>query len=288
VDARDPMTAVVQAPEEVQAPDPSDRVARGPVPLLSAEGVGIRFGGLQALQDVSVDVNDDEIVGLIGPNGAGKTTFFNCLTGFYAPTTGTVRVRGEDITDLRPDQRTALGLGRTFQQVGLVRSFSVLENLLVAQHRNVRYSVSGGLLGTFASRREERALRDRAHVVLEELGLAHLADEPLGGLSYGMLKQVEVAAVLATDPEVLLLDEPLAGLGPEEADAFGDRLLGLRRDLGVTVVIIEHHVPFMLRVCDYVYVLNFGQLLAEGLPDDIRGNRAVAEAYLGQGATTLA
>ncbi len=288
MDARDPMTAVVQAPEEVGAPDPAGRTARGPVPLLSAEGVGIRFGGLQALQDVSVDVNDDEIVGLIGPNGAGKTTFFNCLTGFYAPTTGTVRVRGEDITDLRPDQRTALGLGRTFQQVGLVRSFSVLENLLVAQHRNVGYSVPGGLLGTFASRREERALRDRAYVVLEELGLAHLADEPLGGLSYGMLKQVEVAAVLATDPEVLLLDEPLAGLGPEEADAFGDRLLGLRRDLGVTVVIIEHHVPFMLRVCDYVYVLNFGQLLAEGLPDDIRGNRAVAEAYLGQGATTLA
>jgi branched-chain amino acid transport system ATP-binding protein len=282
----DPMTAVVETPEEVQTPSP--RGDDGPVPLLAADGIGIRFGGLQALKDITVRVNDDEIVGLIGPNGAGKTTFFNCLTGFYSPDDGSVSYRGEDITGLRPDQRTQLGVGRTFQQVGLVRSFTVLENLLVSQHRNVRYGVTSGLLGSFGSRREEKQLRDRAYVVLEELELAHLADEPLGGLSYGMLKQVEVAAVLATDPEILLLDEPLAGLGPEEADAFGDRLLKLRSDLGVTVVIIEHHVPFMLRVCDYIYVLNFGRLLAEGLPDDIRGNRAVAEAYLGEGAVSLA
>ncbi|MEX1177584.1 MAG: ABC transporter ATP-binding protein [Nitriliruptor sp.] len=283
--APESLTAVVDAPPEALEDDP--RAPAAAEPLLGASGIGIRFGGLQALQDVSVAVHDDEIVGLIGPNGAGKTTFFNCLTGFYKPNTGTVTVRGEDITGLRPDQRTALGLGRTFQQVGLVRSFTVIENLLVAQHRNVGYGATAGLLGTFGSRREERALRERAHIVLAELGLSHLADEPLGGLSYGMLKQVEVAAVLATDPQCLLLDEPLAGLGPEEAEAFGDRLLDLRKNLGVTVVIIEHHVPFMLRVCDYVYVLNFGQLLAEGTPDTIRGNRAVAEAYLGEGAVTL-
>ncbi len=284
----DPMTATVAVPDQVLGTATGTRGPDTPVPLLSAEGVGIRFGGLQALEDITVRVNDDEIVGLIGPNGAGKTTFFNCLTGFYAPNAGEVRFRGEDITALRPDQRTALGIGRSFQQVGLVRSFTVLENLLVAQHRNVHYGVTAGLLGTFASRREERALRERACIVLAELGLAHLADEPLGGLSYGTLKQVEVAAVLATDPRIVLLDEPLAGLGPEEADAFGDRLLALRRDLGVTVVIIEHHVPFMLRVCDYLYVLNFGRQLAEGLPDDIRGDRAVAEAYLGAGAVSLA
>ncbi len=285
--APDAVSAVVTPPDEVMRPRPSGP-PDAPVPILSAEGVGIRFGGLQALENVSVAVNDGEIVGLIGPNGAGKTTFFNCLTGFYAPNTGTVRIRGEDVTTLRPDQRTALGIGRTFQQVGLVRSFTVLENLLVAQHGSVGYGIAAGLLGTPSSRIEERQLRERAHVVLDQLGLAHLADEPLSGLSYGMLKQVEAAAVLATDPEVLLLDEPLAGLGPEEAEAFGDRLLGLRRDLGLTIVIIEHHVPFMLRVCDYVYVLNFGKLLAEGLPDDIRGNRAVAEAYLGAGAVSLA
>lgn len=284
----DPMTAVVETPEEVQLREPVPAGERGPVPLLAADGVGIRFGGLQALQDITVRINDDEIVGLIGPNGAGKTTFFNCLTGFYSPNEGSVSYRGEEITSLRPDQRTALGVGRTFQQVGLVRSFTVLENLLVAQHRNVGYGVTSGLFGSPGSRREEKKLREQAHIVLEQLELGHLADEPLGGLSYGTLKQVEVAAVLATDPEILLLDEPLAGLGPEEADAFGDRLLRLRRELGVTVVIIEHHVPFMLRVCDYIYVLNFGRLLAEGLPDDIRGNRAVAEAYLGQGAVSLA
>ncbi|MFA9445575.1 ABC transporter ATP-binding protein [Egicoccus sp. AB-alg6-2] len=256
--------------------------------VLSARNVSIRFGGLQALQDVSFEVNEHEIVGLIGPNGAGKTTFFNCVTGFYAPTEGDVYVRGERVTDLRPDQRTVRGVGRTFQHVGLVRSFSVLENLLVAQHRNVGYRVAGGLLGLPRARAEERLLRRRALTLLDELGLRHLADEPLGGLSYGMLKQVEVAAVLATDPDVLMLDEPLAGLGPEEADAFAERLLAMRRDLGLTLVVIEHHVPFMLRICDYVYVLNFGQLLAQGRPDEIRSNRDVAEAYLGKGAVALA
>ncbi|MFA9429082.1 ABC transporter ATP-binding protein [Egicoccus sp. AB-alg2] len=256
--------------------------------VLSARGVSIRFGGLQALADVSFDVNEHEIVGLIGPNGAGKTTLFNCVTGFYAPTEGDVFVRDERVTHLRPDQRTVRGVGRTFQHVGLVRSFTVLENLLVAQHRNIRYGVAAGLLGLPGAVGEERVLRRRARLLLGELGLLHLADQPLGGLSYGMLKQVEVAAVLATDPDVLMLDEPLAGLGPEEADGFADRLLAMRRDLGLTVVVIEHHVPFMLRICDYVYVLNFGRLLAEGRPDEVRANRDVAEAYLGQGAVALA
>jgi branched-chain amino acid transport system ATP-binding protein len=256
--------------------------------VLSARDVSIRFGGLQALQDVSFEVNEQEIVGLIGPNGAGKTTFFNCVTGFYTPTEGDIYIRGERVTDLRPDQRTVRGVGRTFQHVGLVRSFTVLENLLVAQHRNVRYRVGGGLLGLPGALYEERILRRRARTLLHELGLLHLADEPLGGLSYGTLKQVEVAAVLATDPDVLMLDEPLAGLGPEEADAFADRLLAMRQELGLTIVVIEHHVPFMLRICDYVYVLNFGQLLAEGRPEEIRGNRDVAEAYLGKGAEALA
>ena len=255
---------------------------------LSVRGVSIRFGGLQALEDVTFDVNEHEIVGLIGPNGAGKTTLFNCVTGFYRPTEGDVFVRGARVTDLRPDQRTVRGVGRTFQHVGLVRSFTVLENLLVAQHRNIRYGVASGLVGLPTAIGEERVLRRRARILLDELGLLHLADRPLGGLSYGTLKQVEVAAVLATDPDVLMLDEPLAGLGPEEADAFADRLLAMRRDLGLTVVVIEHHVPFMLRICDYVYVLNFGRLLAEGRPEEVRGNRDVAEAYLGKGAVALA
>jgi branched-chain amino acid transport system ATP-binding protein len=256
--------------------------------VLSARDVSIRFGGLQALNNVTFEANENEVIGLIGPNGAGKTTFFNCITGFYTPDQGDVFFEGQRITDLRPDQRTSLGLGRTFQHVGLVRSFTVLENLLVAQHRNVKYGVVSGLLGLPWANGEERVLRDRAHEVLDYLGLSALAHEQLGGLSYGMLKQVEVAAVLATDPNVLMLDEPLAGLGPEESDEFGDRLLAMRRDLDLTIVIIEHHVPFMLRVCDYIYVLNFGQLLAEGKPEVVRADRAVAEAYLGEGAVSLA
>ncbi len=256
--------------------------------VLSAENISIRFGGLQALDAVTFEVNDNEIVGLIGPNGAGKTTFFNCVTGFYKPDTGTVRIHGEDVTDLRPDQRTHLGIGRTFQQVGLVRSFSVLENLMVAQHQKVAYGIGAGMSGMPWSLREEHVLRDRAFEILDYLELTHLAHAPLSGLSYGTLKQCEVAAVLATDPDILMLDEPLAGLGPEESEDFGNRLLEMRRDLGITIVIIEHHVPFMLRVCDYIYVLNFGRLLAEGKPETIRTNRDVAEAYMGEGAAALA
>ena len=257
-------------------------------PVLAADGVSIRFGGLQALDAVSFEVNEYEIVGLIGPNGAGKTTFFNCITGFYKADQGNVSIRGVDVTELRPDQRTHLGIGRTFQQVGLVRSFTVLENLLVAQHQKIRYGTVAGMVGAPWTVEEEKVLRHRAFEVLDYLGLLHLAHEPLSGLSYGMLKQCEVAAVLATDPDILMLDEPLAGLGPEESEEFGNRLLAMRKDLGLTIVIIEHHVPFMLKVCDYIYVLNFGQLLAQGLPDDIRNDRAVAEAYMGEGAATLA
>jgi branched-chain amino acid transport system ATP-binding protein len=258
------------------------------MPALSAENISIRFGGLQALDSVSFEANETEIAGLIGPNGAGKTTFFNCVTGFYKPDTGDVRIHGEAVTDLRPDQRTHLGIGRTFQQVGLVRSFSVLENLLVAQHQKVGYGIGAGMTGLPSSLQEEKVLRERAFEILDYLELTHLAHAPLSGLSYGMLKQCEVAAVLATDPDILMLDEPLAGLGPEESDEFGNRLLDMRRDLGITIVIIEHHVPFVLRVCDYIYVLNFGKLLAEGKPETIRTNRDVAEAYMGEGAATLA
>ena len=258
------------------------------VPVLSTSGIGIRFGGLQALQDVNIDVHQYEVVGLIGPNGAGKTTLFNCITGFYKPTEGDVHIRGTRVTDLRPDQRTHLGIGRSFQQVGLVRSFTVLENLMVAQHQHIGYSTAAGMFGMPWTLEEEKVLRERAYEVLDYLGLLHLAKESLGGLSYGMLKQVEAAAVLATDPDILMLDEPLAGLGPEESDDFGERLLRMRRELGLTILIIEHHVPFMLRVSDYVYVLNFGQVLAEGLPEAIRTNTDVAEAYMGKGAATLA
>ena len=180
------------------------------------------------------------------------------------------------------------GLGRTFQQVGLVRSFTVLENLVVAQHMSIRSTGLASILGTPAARREERALRRRADDVLDFMGLGDYRDRRIGGLPYGTLKMVEVAAVLATDPSILMLDEPLAGASGEEGSAFCYRVERMRDELGISIILIEHHVPLVLRTSDYVYVLNLGTPLAEGLPDEIRNNELVARAYMGEGAKTLA
>jgi branched-chain amino acid transport system ATP-binding protein len=250
--------------------------------VLEATDLSIRFGGVQAARGVSITVGEFEIVGIIGPNGAGKTTTFNMITGFYRPDTGKVLFRGQDITGLKVHERAALGLGRTFQNVGLVKGSTVRENLLTAQHLSARYGVLGGIIGTPAAVDEERALRRRADALLEVLQLGHLADTRVAGLPYGDLKRVEIATVLATDPEVLLLDEPSSGMGPEESERLGDVLLDLRREFGLTIAMIEHHVPLVVRVCDYVYCLNFGELLAEGLPGDVRNHPEVVRAYLGE------
>lgn len=252
--------------------------------VLEVTDLSIRFGGVQALDGVGFRVNEWEIVGLIGPNGAGKTTLFNCITGFYRQDHGHIGYRGKDISDIAPHKRAALGMGRTFQQVGLVRSMTVLENLLLAQHMSVRYPAAAGMVGLPISFVEEQALERRALEVLDFMGLAHLADESLPGLPYGILKQIEVAAVLATDPELLLLDEPGAGMAPEESHAFGDRLLEMRKELGITIVVIDHHVPLMVKVSDYMYVLNFGKLLVEGEPEFVRTHPEVIAAYLGDEA----
>ena len=250
--------------------------------VLEVENLGIRFGGLQALEAVTFKADEYEIVGLMGPNGAGKTTAFNCITGFYEPTTGTVAYRGRDITSMRPDQRASLGIGRTFQQVGLVRTMTVLENLLTAQHARISYGAGGGIFASPKSFSQERELRGRALEVLDFMGLAHLANTRLAGLPYGTLKLIETSAVLATDPDLLLLDEPSAGMSPEESHDFGDLLLQIRKTLGVTIVMIEHHVPMVVAVCDYIYVLNFGKLLAQGLPKEIQTHPEVISAYFGE------
>jgi branched-chain amino acid transport system ATP-binding protein len=252
--------------------------------VLEVKDLGIRFGGLQALQDVNFVVNEYEIVGIMGPNGAGKTTAFNCINGFYTPTSGRVFYRGRDVTDLRPDQRAALGMGRTFQNIGLVRSMTVLENLLTAQHARIRYSVLEGMLSPTAVGHERR-LEQRALEVLDFMRLGHLANTKLGGMPYGTLKRVETAAVLATDPDLLLLDEPSAGMSPEESHDYGDLLLDIRRQLGVTIVMIEHHVPLMVNVCDHIYVLNFGKLLVDGEPTVIQNHPEVITAYFGEETT---
>ncbi len=249
--------------------------------VLEVSDLSIRFGGLQALQDVNLEVNEYEIVGLIGPNGAGKTTAFNCITGFYTPNTGTVRYRGQDVTKAPPHVKAAMGFGRTFQNVGMVKSATALENLKTAQHAKAGYDAVSGLLGLGNAVRTERQLEAKADAILDLLGLTHIRNKKVGGQSYGTLKLLELGCALATDPDILLLDEPTSGMGPEESDELGDRLLALRREFELTMLVIEHHVPLVLRVCDHVYVLNFGRLLAEGKPGVIQTHPEVVAAYLG-------
>ena len=256
--------------------------------VLEVDDISIRFGGLQALGNVSVKAQELEIVGLIGPNGAGKTTLFNCITGYYRPNEGRVRFLGVDVTEIPIHERASMGMGRTFQQVGLVKGATVLENLITAQHTKVEYSAAAGILGAGNTWSEEKVLRQRAMEILDLVGLAHLADRRVAGLPYGTMKNVEMAAVLATDPEILMLDEPTSGMGPEESHTFGDVLLRLRKELGLTVLMIEHHVPLVVAVCDYVYCLNFGQLLTEGKPEDVRTHPEVVTAYLGEEAEEVA
>jgi branched-chain amino acid transport system ATP-binding protein len=249
--------------------------------VLEVRDLAIRFGGLQALQDVSLEVNEFEIVGLIGPNGAGKTTAFNCITGFYQPNAGRVYYRGKDVTKAPPHVKAAMGFGRTFQNVGMVKSATALENLKTAQHAKAGYDVASGLIGLGSSLRAERELTEKADAILDLLGLSHIRDKRVGGQSYGTLKLLELGCALATDPDLLLLDEPTSGMGPDESDELGERLLVLRKEFGLTMLVIEHHVPLVLRVCDHVYVLNFGRLLAEGPPNVIQSHPEVVAAYLG-------
>jgi branched-chain amino acid transport system ATP-binding protein len=195
-----------------------------------------------------------------------------------------VLLKGEDVTALSVHERAALGLGRTFQNVGLVKGSTVRENLLTAQFLAADYSILAGMLGAPPTFAVERELNDRAEAIVDIMGLHDVLDQYVVGLPYGVLKRVEIATVLATDPEVLLLDEPSSGMGPEEAHTLGDTLLRLRRDFGLSIAMIEHHVPLVVRVCDYVYCLNFGQLLAEGLPEEVRNHPQVITAYLGEDA----
>jgi branched-chain amino acid transport system ATP-binding protein len=252
--------------------------------VLETFDVSIRFGGLQALRDVSLEVNEFEIVGLIGPNGAGKTTIFNCITGFYRPQGGRVVFKDDDVSDLPPHRRSAMGMGRTFQNVGLVKTETVLTNMLTAQHSAIEYGAVAGIAGIPTTFTAERRLRDRSERILELLNLGDLKDRPVQGLPYGVLKRVEIATALATDPDLLMLDEPGSGMGPEEADRLGDELLRLREEFDLSIIMIEHHVPLVVRICDYVYCLNFGEMLTEGLPDDVRNHPEVVVAYLGEEA----
>jgi ABC-type branched-subunit amino acid transport system ATPase component/ABC-type branched-subunit amino acid transport system permease subunit len=267
-------TALRSVPRELRAQMPVRA-------LLETRDVRVRYGGVVALDDVSVEVRRGEIVGLIGANGAGKSTFFHAVSGL-APVRGSIRYRGVELVGASPVGRTGLGIARTFQDMGLVRAETVRENVLLAQTWLAPTPAGASLLGLGGGVPEERELRDRADLALELFGLDHLADERLGDLPYGTMRIAEIASAVAAGPDLLLLDEATAGLGPEESHALGDRILALRDELEVTLVVIEHHVPVISRVCDYVYCLESGGLIAEGSPADVIAQPRVVESFLGR------
>lgn len=249
--------------------------------LLEARGVTVRYGGVRALDGVTLEVRRGEIVGLIGANGAGKSTFFNAVSGF-APATGSIRYKGVELLSRPPVRRTTYGLARTFQDMGLVRAETVRENVLLAQTWLARYPAAAGILGLGGTLAQERELRRRVDLALDLFGLEHLAGERLGDLPYGTMRIVEIAAAVACGPDLLLLDEASAGLGPEESQALGDRFLALRAELGLTLVVIEHHVPLIAKVCDYCYCLESGALIAEGSPAEVTAQPQVVASFLGR------
>jgi branched-chain amino acid transport system ATP-binding protein len=252
--------------------------------LLVIDEVTCRFGGVIAVNKVSFGVAAGELFGLIGPNGAGKTTLFNVITGLTAPSGGRLRYQGADITGLPPHRVAERGIARTFQNVRLFGELSALDNVMIARHVRTRSGLVSGVLGLRAARREERATRERAAELLELVGLADRPDEHARNFPYGDQRRLEVARALALDPELLLLDEPAAGMNTGEKRALSELIRSVRARLGLTILLIEHHVPLVMDLCDRIAVLNFGELIALGAPAVVQKNPAVIEAYLGDEA----
>ncbi|WP_312929532.1 high-affinity branched-chain amino acid ABC transporter ATP-binding protein LivG [Stutzerimonas nitrititolerans] len=251
-------------------------------PILEVRGLTMRFGGLLAVNEVALRVDDKQVVSMIGPNGAGKTTVFNCLTGFYQPTAGEILLDGEAIQALPGHKIARKGVVRTFQNVRLFKDMTAVENLLVAQHRHLKTGFIAGLLKTPAFRRSERDAMDFAAYWLEQVNLTDVANRPAGTLAYGQQRRLEIARCMMTRPRILMLDEPAAGLNPRETEDLKALIAMLRDEHGVTVLLIEHDMKLVMSISDHIYVINQGTPLANGSPEQIRNNPDVIKAYLGE------
>lgn len=255
--------------------------------ILDARGVSMDFGGLRAVDRVDITINEGEIVALIGPNGAGKTTFFNCVTGMYVPTEGTVTIQPpsgsvQDITGLKPNRIAERGLARTFQNIRLFPNMTVLENVMIGRDCRLRSGVFGAIFRDPRTRAEEEQVIHDSYTILRKIGIDRYVNDLAKNLPYGAQRRLEIARALATEPFLLLLDEPAAGMNPQETRSLDELILRLRSEEGLTVFLIEHDMSLVMRLSERIYVMDYGKLIAHGAPQEIKNDPIVIKAYLGE------
>ena len=249
--------------------------------VLKLENVTMQFGGVIANNNINIEVEKGKIVALIGPNGAGKTTTFNVVTGVYQPTKGNVYYNDEKLNGLLPDKITKKGIARTFQNIRLFSNLTVLENILIANHLHIKSNFLSSTIRMPWAKIEEKNMREKSEMLLDKLGLLHLKNEISSSLPYGEQRRLEIARALATDANLLLLDEPAAGMNPHETEKLAKFIHTIRDEFNLTIFMIEHHMDLVMEISDKIYVLDFGQLIAEGTSDEVKNNPKVIEAYLG-------